>query len=286
MKFAKFWGKGEAGGTIAWRWSDLSQEVANREAKAAAETLLQKFKSGILTRNKGDQYAYGVGPLREEVIETLPLRGEAGQSILTRNAYGALILNTDRIMFVDIDKPKKAASPFAFLGSLFQKSAAKETSDDEQMLSTLREYITQNRRAAFRVYKTFGGYRLLFHTDFHDPLSVASENIFQALKADPLYRLLCRRQASFRARLTPKPWRVDYVRPPCRWPIVYSKPQAQERQIERYKKWLEEYTKASGGFASCKFLMTLGNPEIHPDIKPVVDLHDRHSLAASSLPLA
>ena len=44
-------------------------------------------------------------PFREQIIREL--KDAAGQTsaVITRNAYGCLVLNTARMMFVDIDLP-------------------------------------------------------------------------------------------------------------------------------------------------------------------------------------
>ena len=58
-----------------------------------------------------------------------------------------------------------------------------------------------------RVYKTCAGYRgLVTHATF-DPTADATLDLMRQFRCDPQYVTLCKRQESFRARLTPKGWR-------------------------------------------------------------------------------
>ena len=60
-----------------------------------------------------NRYGYGERPLREEI--TQPVSSSAGSEIavVTRNLYGALVLNTLNAMFIDIDFPEKSAGASA-----------------------------------------------------------------------------------------------------------------------------------------------------------------------------
>lgn len=48
---------------------------------------------------------------------------------------------------------------------------------------------------------------MVLHRTF-DPLDAAVSKCFQALGADPTYVRMCRNQRCFRARVSPKPWRI------------------------------------------------------------------------------
>jgi hypothetical protein len=66
---------------------------------SAAKRILDILLAGRLP----DRYAYGCVPLREEVTNKL----EDGQgntvAVVTRNLYGSLVLNTERVMFVGLE---------------------------------------------------------------------------------------------------------------------------------------------------------------------------------------
>jgi len=63
----------------------------------------------------------------------------------------------------------------------------------------------------FRVYRTFAGCRVACTSR---PFAWAvdawqAERLMRFLDADPKYAALCGKQKCYRARLTPKPWRVE-----------------------------------------------------------------------------
>jgi len=108
MKIPKFWSKGTADGKTrdgqatsfsCWRSSDTSEADAHESALSAAKRVLDALLSG----RKMDRYAYGCMALREEVMNRVE-DGQGGTiAVVTRNLYGSLVLNTERVMFVDID---------------------------------------------------------------------------------------------------------------------------------------------------------------------------------------
>ena len=94
------------------------------------------------------------------------------------------------------------------------------------------------------------------------------EEVFETLGADPLYRRLCRAQESFRARLTPKPWRCGIRTSDVQWPWLDARAEA------RFVKWEEEYQRVCGRFSTCRLVKILGHPEVHPELQPLVAAHD------------
>jgi hypothetical protein len=101
-----------------------------------------------------------------------------------------------------------------------------------------------------------------------------------ALGSDPQYIRLCQVQKSFRARLTPKPWRIGVPNPPVGFPYE----DAGEEQALR--QWAVRYDAASAGRSTCKFLEDIGSGSEHPDVAPIRALHDEQTRATSGLPLA
>jgi hypothetical protein len=101
-----------------------------------------------------------------------------------------------------------------------------------------------------------------------------------AVGADSDFVSLCRIQNSFRARLTPKPWRCGSRRPPNMFPR-----QAAEARW-RFSRWLSQYENACRDRATCRFLEHVGPAAVHDRIAPIVELHDRVTKAHIDLPLA
>jgi len=116
------------------------------------------------------------------------------------------------------------------------------------------------------------------HTQF-DPNDAECNAAFDAVGADPLYRKLCEHQQSFRARLTPKPWRCGVRTPPARWPFQDAKAE------QAFEKWSGRYATVSATRATCR-LLSAGNGAMHPSLQPIVELHDTLTRATSDLPLA
>ncbi|MEM1059394.1 MAG: hypothetical protein AAGK14_09115, partial [Verrucomicrobiota bacterium] len=92
------------------------------------------------------------------------------------------------------------------------------------------------------------------------------------LGADPLFRQLCRGQESFRARLTPKPWRMGLANPPDRYP--WDTPVKESE----YRSWEQRYTGVLAGFAVCELVNEYGPAPQDPVIARLLRLHDEHVL--------
>jgi hypothetical protein len=280
MRFPKHWARathtraaqnGKAFTFTCWGWSDESAEAAQREAYARAERVTARFVSG----QPLNRYGYGDRPLREEQLEVFD--DEAGRTlaVITRNAYGALVLNAARAMFIDIDLPE--AKPAGMFGGLL---GDKKPSPEAEALARIQQWAARRPDNGLRVYRTAAGLRgLVTSYPFH-PADGEAQQILTALGSDPLYATLCRAQESFRARLTPKPWRCGLPNPPGAFPR--ETPQAEAR----YQHWLHGYQATAAQYAVCRFIAHYGDTRLHPEIAPIVALHDKHTLAARELPLA
>ncbi len=278
MNFPKFWAKGTHQQFTCWRWSDSSLAEAAAQAQEAARRLAERFAAGEKLRHG---YGYPDRPLREAVLREIKAPGGEVAAVITRNSYGALVLNTARIMFVDVDLPEPKSPVGGWLSKLFGKpepSAASITSDT--VLAQAEAWNQSHPDWGWRVYRTKAGLRLLATHALFDPESASTEQVFDVLGADPLYRRLCRTQKCFRARLTPKPWRCGFRNPPCRWPWPDAKAEA------RYKDWEYLYQKACRDYATCDLTATPGSQQIDPTVQLILKVHDETTLANSKLALA
>jgi hypothetical protein len=97
--------------------------------------------------------------------------------------------------------------------------------------------------------------------------------------ADPDFAKLCHVQASFRARLTPKPWRAGVPAPPGQHP---RDPVDQQE----FGAWLLKYETACRTHATCRFVEAIGSAPPDADVRAIVDEHDRGTKAMETLPLA
>jgi hypothetical protein len=89
----------------------------------------------------------------------------------------------------------------------------------------------------------------------------------------------CAAQKSFRARLTPKPWRCRLGPPPS------SYPHPDDAARRRFTDWLGEYERAAS-HATCRYLETIGNGSPRAATARLLDLHDRLTRCRDALPLA
>ncbi|HSD10260.1 MAG TPA: hypothetical protein VLF14_04700 [Candidatus Binatia bacterium] len=288
MKFPRYWAKASAkatapdGRTLAfacWRGSDVSVDDARTSARMAAEVVAARAaQSGEPPR----AYLYGERPMREEVVRELA-SGDGGLSaVVTRNSFGCLVLNTARVMFVDVDLPRSRGLPAGgWLARLLGRSEQGASDGAEaQALARLDAWVRAHPEAGFRVYRTCAGLRYLGTNGVFEPASAGAEALFEALGCDPLYVRLCRAQQSFRARLTPKPWRCGVAKPPSRFPH-----ESAERE-EAFRRWLEGYEATSSRFATCAYVSTVGAAHVHREVEPILRSHDEAARADSGLPLA
>jgi hypothetical protein len=284
MKIPKYWGKGAAtvmqpGGqkfqTWCWQWSDTSTEDARQKADARAGELIRK----LLTGSELGRYPYGVQPLREEITQGIKTQAGKEVAVVTRNAYGSLVLNAANAMFIDIDFSKKDIDALSHgrMPSLF---AAKGPSLEERYAQPVAIWAAQHPDLGVRIYRTYGGLRCLITNQVFDPTSAQSTSILQALSSDPLYMRLCQAQECYRARLSPKPWRCGIGQPPARFPWENV------RQETGYRKWQQSYEATAAHYSTCKFIKQIGASDIHPDIAPILDLHDRLTCPVPSRNLA
>lgn len=152
---------------------------------------------------------------------------------------------------------------------------------EEEVRANIREFINNLPGSRFALYKTPAGLRLLALHRTYDPVSEEVQTMFRALGTDPAYAQMCALQACFRARVSPKPWRMGMPRSPNRrvWPIP-------EKMLRKCKAWISEYETRSMVYASCQWLGELGSGKVHDRCKQVQRIHDEMSQAHANLPIA
>jgi hypothetical protein len=294
-------------------WSDVSQDDAQVRADERAREAARRMQFGETLEPRELRRAYngaeGV-PIREEIVS------RHGETVITRNAYGSLCLNTPRVLFVDVDEAvvpgcgtvlvslaitlgvaaaviawqwrlsvtvvalivaAGAAYPLAML--LVKVFMELRGGERAVAIGLVRKFVERHPEWHVRVYATPAGLRVLALHQTFDPNSPDVAECFQAMEADPLYVLMCRRQHCFRARVSPKPWRIGVRRFPSRavWPV-------DSRRLAERQKWTAEYDDAARGYASCTFLEALGSGPVDAEAAEVQKLHDELCRATSGLP--
>lgn len=285
MKIARFWKvsriyvnrpDGRQMDVAAWGWSADDPAEAQRQAEERSQRSAKRIAAGEPFPDTYD--SYGDRPAREEILREI--KNDEGETIamLTRNRYGAVVLNTADLMFIDIDVPP--APPLGIFDAI--KSLFGNKPEDSFVAAHKRIAAVAASRPEYtiRMYRTFAGFRCAVVNKRIKPGTPESDALLSAFGSDPLYVRLCKNQESFRARLTPKFWRCGYESPRGRFPF------RDEAEKEMYRNWERAYEQASHGYSTCVFVDQFGNDRTVADFKGLIELHDRDTRSESRLPLA
>jgi len=266
VKFYRYWVKeadtivvdGTSSEITCYGRSDVSLDAARVNAREQAAKILEKIEGNY---DAFDDYEVAI---REEIIEQI-----GPQNIISRNRYGALVLNSEDVVFVDIDEPR-----LGFWETLF---GDKTLSKKQQMKRMIEKQISRGNYEGlgFRLYETHSGMRLIISGREFSAGSDASRKLLRAFNSDPLYAMLCAKQQCYRARLTPKPYRMRLKAHRVHYPRTDEEHQALER-------WIDGYEAASQRFATCKFIKELGRP----CRSGIIKRHDAMTRAHKSMKLA
>jgi hypothetical protein len=299
-------------------WSNTSQVDAQQMADQRADDALRQIIGGKELERREPKVGYngaeGV-PIREEILFS------QGDTVVTRNGYGAHCLNTPDVLFADVDLKTPSSSTLgcgitlllaagaiiagfvthsrsigfaAFFAALvagvvisqvLKAGAARKKPGEEHLVRQRIEAALKNFASwRVRLYRTPAGFRLVVTHRLFKPEEPEVANFFKALGADPVYVQMCQRQKCFRARVSPKPWRIgiaQHMRPnPGVWPV-------QPEHMAKRTAWVAEYEKAAEKFASCRYLETFGSSiTVNTKAAAVCELHDRLSQALSNREIA
>ena len=298
-------------------WSDASQADAQAMADARAKEALAALLAGSHVVAREPKVAYNGAdgmPIREEIV------ARHGAAIITRNAYGARCLNTPNVLFVDVDYTPPTSSALtgvlcvllavvgAAFGLLLKSLTAgiigvigglivggiaatavmaawrKAQGGDEGVARRrVQAFLVAHPSWAFRLYRTPAGLRLLaMHATFK-PDDPAVTECFTALGTDPQYARMCVNQQCFRARVSPKPWRIGiekHLRPqPGIWPIAADR-------LPLRQQWVDDYERKAQEYAACTFVEELGSRRVCAEAQAVQRVHDELCRATQRLPIA
>ena len=286
MQIPRFWTAVEGkestpkGGVIELRvfgWSDTSIAEARKVGLEKLSRLAERVRSGA---DFPARYLYDNRPIREEILQELRDPAGATEAFVTRNAYGAEVLNTARLFFADVDDVPIRPTNF-FMALKFAFGGRPTIPDDTTDIpASIRSFAESNASWCFRVYRTKAGWRVIVTHELFDPVSERTLQMLQALGSDPNYVRLTKAQQSFRARLTPKPWRCRVKQPKRTFP------REEDAAQREHDAWLKKYDAASANYATCRFVTTLGRGRDCDAARRMIELHDRTTRADSKLALA
>ncbi len=321
MNIPKYWAEARAqqrqkGKQVTVRrfgWSRTSEAEAQANAESRAADALQRILSGETLLRREPKRAYngaeGV-PIREEVV------AEHGSVVITRNCYGALCLNTERVLFADVDFDTEleirawfsigfammvpaawigwrigsfgvffllGILGFIFVGVIHRIGKWLRGGSEKIARRRIEGFLARHPDWNLRLYRTPAGLRVLATQRTFSADDPEVGELFRALGADPVYVTMCERQKCFRARVSPKPWRIGITThmKPRRgvWPV-------RPESLPARKAWVDAYHAKATGFAACRFERELGNDGVDASVRRVIELHDELCRAASGLPIA
>jgi hypothetical protein len=301
-------------------WSDVGEAEAQAHADVRTREAMDRVLAGDKLPRRERRVAYNGAegmPIREEIVD------RAGDSVITRNGYGALCLNTPNVLFADIDfathsRPRHvlasmifvfAASTIAMIAGLHfsvapslivaffaslllgiplpsvlrRMSTALRGGHEQVAIRRVRRFVAAHPGWCVRVYRTPAGLRLLALHRLFDPREPEVKACFDALGVDPMYARMCFNQNCFRARISPKPWRMGLprIRPP--YSAVWRPEHA---ELSARREWIEVYEREAKAYAACRSLETLGNAPSDPAAEAVQQLHDAFCRADQDLVIA
>lgn len=265
MKLYKYWvkleGKIKIGNreqnTLVYGASNQSPEEAQQKANAKLQWIQQKIL-GTATTDESYEVA-----IREEIIQRLD-----EHNVITRNRYGSLVLNSEKMLILDIDH-----APISFWS--FLKGQIGKKWHKPKILNLINRKIKNYPQLNFRVYETPKGYRVIVTGKEFSGADAEAQQIMKDFHVDYLYSLLCEKQNCFRARLSPKPHRIKVTSPK----LLFPRSPVEENTFQN---WLKSYEEKADRYSSCKFIFATDKHSKNP----AIELHDRMTKATSSLPMA
>lgn len=303
-------------------WSELSPEEAQAMARSRVAEAIEAAMTGEPTPRRERKVAYngsaGV-PIREEVVARF------GPTVITRNSYGALCLNSPDVLFADIDFDEPYSNPLAVAGSIFFWALAVFVAiNNNSPLAWLLipiptliaglsiKYFVQSTTKKFHVARS-GGIEVFYRKKISQFLASHLNWAIRLYRTPAGFRLIATHQrfsphdadvAAFFEAIAADPlycrmclnqhcFRARLSAKPWRIGISqHLRPRPgvwpiNPDKIPMRTAWITEYDQKAAAYAACRFIENLGNSQIDPDVAEVVSLHDQLSRALEpDLPLA
>ncbi|HNY29508.1 MAG TPA: hypothetical protein PKO15_01350 [Fibrobacteria bacterium] len=235
-------------------------DVSKADAEKSADHLARIIQERIDHRRKPQDYE---PVIKEWVEETLDEK-----NIVTVNRYGALVLNTMQYTILDLDD-----IPFEFM-DLFGRTKGRDRKS--LILERFKKRLAKQNPFGpdLRIYETTKGLRIIAK-EYLTPRTKSFQKSMARFHVDSIYAWLCMKQDCYRARLTPKPYRIHQPAIRIRSPL--------DCETEAYRDWKKGYASKSKSFRVARLLESAG-ADFSSD--PAIAFHDRICNCGSGLPLA
>ena len=166
------------------------------------------------------------------------------------------------------------------LGRLFaEPEPARPEITEGAAVEYIRGFAARRPEYGVRIYRTRAGLRVILTGVRETADTEAAQGLLTELGADPRYSALARGHASYRARLTPKPWRAGWHALP-----VSGRGRFWEGG-EDDPTWLAAYRERTAQFAVCRLLEVIGHGGSATEGE-VIAFHDSATRVGSPDPLA
>ncbi len=264
MKLNKYWVQEEHTIVInkqretihVWGGSNISEDDARENARIKA----LKVQSKIDTYSPDEAYEVTI---REHIVTEIN-----SSNIVTVCRYGAQVLNTEQFTILDLDDyPIEFFDIFRGLGKMSKK---------ERIVYKFKEKLKKRPQLGedFRIYETAKGIRVI-GKKYVSPQEKKFRSLMRFFYVDWIYIEMCRKQNCYRARLTPKPYRMKGNTIRVTSPLTC--------ETAEYKEWSSEYQQRSQNFSVVRLIETIGS---NFSTDPVVRLHDTTCNMAAKKKLA
>jgi hypothetical protein len=269
MKYYKYWATTPV--MIMRKGKEFSVSVKgfSNESQIAAVNNAESNKTDVSSKIVANTYETSRDILVEEVVQEI--ESSPRSTVITRNRYGSLVLNSTDIIFTDHDMDAMQGS---FLMSFFRR----RPKNKQALLDSIRTSLLRRGLSA-RVYETRNGYRCIITNKSEPGGTRESIALLERLHCDNQYIHMTKVQECYRARLTPKPYRMKLSKPPIRFPY------ATEKAIELFDEWLLTYQRELVKYATCKFVEEIGTT-MDSRVLGVIKIHDELTKSSTNLTLA
>lgn len=252
MKYFKYWVKeafqirinGDLKTISILSGSNESKEDAHTEATTKAHQIEERIKN----RSQKEKYEVAIREHVDQIIDET--------NIISICRYGAKILNTTQYTILDLDDYR--FSFFDLFGRL------KKLSKKERIIYKFERNVTRFPELGrdFRIYETNKGIRVI-GKQYVTPAGKYYTAMMRKLSVDGIYVQLSKKQNCYRARLTPKPYRMKSATIKIRCPL--------DCETSAYYDWSNTYEAASKNFSVVKLAKING---MDFSQEPIVKLHD------------
>lgn len=311
-----------------WGWSDESQQAAEAHARERAQAALDQALAAPKLRNLDGHFRrmerlneYGLNgetPIREEILE------QRGETVMTRNSYGAHCLNTPHVAIADVDYPREAPPPsLRPLGTLavvalgwwflMQSQGWSAVAWASLALAALvlvlwfRRWLAARQDAAKRADPREAAIQRITHfSEKHPDWGLRIYSTPKGLRVivthKPMQPADADVQALFSALQVDPLYQRLCTQQQCFRARVSGKPWRMDMggpspQVRRWpaddkhradrERWSREYDNKAAQYSACQFVSQLGEARIALDAQPLVDWHDEASRAHNTaLPVA